>query len=176
MIDIYREIHDNCDIFLCLQGNTRLCNYKYNCKVLIVVRVRIMMFCTTFKHISVVAWWSVLLVEERGVPGENHWPVTNYWKTWLHDTQLYQVHLTWTRFELKTLVVIGNGCTGSWKSNYHMITTITAPPKIRVFINYSYCSAFHELVLWTCTYQRLLQYLQGLSYWLVSFVFLYDFF
>ena len=26
----------------------------------------------TFNNISVISWWSVLLVEETGVPGENH--------------------------------------------------------------------------------------------------------
>jgi len=32
----------------------------------------------TFKNISVISWWSVLLVEETGVPGENHRPVASY--------------------------------------------------------------------------------------------------
>jgi hypothetical protein len=31
-----------------------------------------MVFNATFKNISVISWWSVLLVEETGVPGENH--------------------------------------------------------------------------------------------------------
>jgi hypothetical protein len=30
-----------------------------------------MVFNTTFNNISVISWWSVLLVEESGVPGEN---------------------------------------------------------------------------------------------------------
>ena len=29
-------------------------------------------FNTTFNNISVISWWSVLLVEETVVPGENH--------------------------------------------------------------------------------------------------------
>jgi hypothetical protein len=33
----------------------------------------------------------------------------------------------WVGFKLKTLVVIGTDCTGSCKSNYHNITTTTAP-------------------------------------------------
>jgi hypothetical protein len=33
-----------------------------------------MVFNTTFNNISVISWWSVLLVEETGVPGENHRP------------------------------------------------------------------------------------------------------
>ena len=31
-----------------------------------------MVFNTTFKNISVISWWSALLVEENGVPGESH--------------------------------------------------------------------------------------------------------
>jgi hypothetical protein len=38
----------------------------------IVVRVRVRVFNATFNNISVISWLSVLLVEETGVPGENH--------------------------------------------------------------------------------------------------------
>jgi hypothetical protein len=31
-------------------------------------------FNATFNNISVRAWWSVLLLEETGVPGKNHRP------------------------------------------------------------------------------------------------------
>jgi hypothetical protein len=41
------------------------------------VRIRVMVFNATFNNISVISWWSVLLVEETGVPGENHRPVTS---------------------------------------------------------------------------------------------------
>ena len=47
----------------------------------------------------------------------------------LHYIMLYQVHLPWVGFKLTTLVVIGTDCIGSYKSNYHMITTTTAPEK-----------------------------------------------
>ena len=40
---------------------------------------------------------------------------------------LYRVHLAWTGFEIATLVVISTDCIGSYKSNYHTITTVTAP-------------------------------------------------
>jgi hypothetical protein len=33
-----------------------------------------MVFNTTFNNISLISWWSVLLVEETGVPRENHQP------------------------------------------------------------------------------------------------------
>jgi len=45
----------------------------------------------------------------------------------LYHIMLYRVHLAWAGFELKTSVVIGTDCKGSCKSNYHTITTTTAP-------------------------------------------------
>jgi hypothetical protein len=41
-------------------------------------RVRVMVFNATFNNISVISWWSVLLVEETGVPGENHQPAASH--------------------------------------------------------------------------------------------------
>ena len=38
------------------------------------VGVMVMVFNATFNNISVISWWSVLWVEETGVPGENHRP------------------------------------------------------------------------------------------------------
>ena len=32
----------------------------------------VVVFNTTFNNISFISWWSVFLVEEIGVPGENH--------------------------------------------------------------------------------------------------------
>jgi len=40
-----------------------------------------MWFKATFNNISVISWWSVLLVEETRVHGENHRPVANHWQT-----------------------------------------------------------------------------------------------
>jgi hypothetical protein len=40
--------------------------------------VRVMEFNATFNNISVISWRSVLLVEESGVPGENHRPAANH--------------------------------------------------------------------------------------------------
>jgi len=39
----------------------------------------------------------------------------------------YQVYLAWVGFELRLVVVIGTDIISSYKSNYHMITTTTAP-------------------------------------------------
>ena len=88
--------------------------------------VRVMVFNGIFNNISAISWRSVLLLEETGVPGENHRPATSH-------IMLHRVHLSWTGFEFPTLVVIGTHCIGSYKSNYHTITTTTAAD---VSINY----------------------------------------
>ena len=38
----------------------------------------VMMFNATFKNISVILWWSILLVEEIGGSGENHRPAASH--------------------------------------------------------------------------------------------------
>jgi hypothetical protein len=45
---------------------------------------RVMVLNATFNNISVISWRSVL-VEETGVPGENHRPVANHWQTLSHN-------------------------------------------------------------------------------------------
>jgi hypothetical protein len=35
-------------------------------------RVRVMVVNATFNNISIISWFSLLLAEESGVPGENH--------------------------------------------------------------------------------------------------------
>ena len=82
-----------------------------------------MLFNTTFNNISVISWWSVLLVEETRVPRENHLPAAS--QTNFYHILLYRVHLAWAGFELTTLVMIGTDCIGSYKSNYHTITKTT---------------------------------------------------
>jgi hypothetical protein len=76
-----------------------------------------MVFNAAFNNISVISWLSVLLVDETVVHGENHWPAASHDK--LYQIILYWVHLTWAGFQLKTLVVIGTDCIGSYKSNYY---------------------------------------------------------
>ena len=53
--------------------------------------------------------------------------------------------LSWTGFELTTLVVIGIDCTGSCKSNYHTITT--AP-----YLKWQVINIIHHLY-WTIIYK-----------------------
>jgi hypothetical protein len=46
---------------------------------------RVVVFYSTFNNISVISWRSVLLVEETGGPGENHWPIASHWQTLSHN-------------------------------------------------------------------------------------------
>jgi hypothetical protein len=49
------------------------------------VRVRVNVFNDTFNNFSVISWRTVLLVEEIGVPWENHRPVASHWQTLSHN-------------------------------------------------------------------------------------------
>ena len=40
---------------------------------------------TTFNNISFISWRSVLMVEEAGVPRENHQPIASHWQTSSHN-------------------------------------------------------------------------------------------
>ena len=89
------------------------------------IRVRVMLFNATFNNISAISWLSVLLVEETGVPGENHRPAASPCET-LSPNVVSSTPLL-SRATLTTLLVIGTDCIGSYKSNYHTITTMMTP-------------------------------------------------
>jgi len=78
-----------------------------------------MVFNATFNNISVISWWSVSLVEETGVPKENHR------QTLSHNVVSSTPRLS----EIQTHNVSGDGLwlQRSCKSNYHTITTTTTP-------------------------------------------------
>jgi hypothetical protein len=44
-----------------------------------------MVFNATFNNISAISWWSVLLLEETGVSGENHRPAASHYQTLSHN-------------------------------------------------------------------------------------------
>jgi hypothetical protein len=48
-------------------------------------RFRFMVLNATFNNMSVISWLSVLLVEETGLPGENHRPAASHWQTLSHN-------------------------------------------------------------------------------------------
>jgi hypothetical protein len=80
-----------------------------------------MVFNTTFKHISAISWWSVLLV---GVPEENHRPAARHWQTLSHNVASSTPH-----HSLIALVVMGTDRAVVHKPNYHTITSTTTPLK-----------------------------------------------
>jgi hypothetical protein len=57
----------------------------------------------------------------NGVPRENHWPALGHWQT-LSQNVVSSTSRP-SGFELTTLVVMCTDCIGSYKSNYHTITT-----------------------------------------------------
>ena len=87
-------------------------------------------------NISVIWWRSVLLVEENG---ENHRTVAIKVTDKLLHIILYGVHLAMNGFELTTLMLIGTDCTGSCKSNYYTITTITTTTTLVNTLNKNIC-------------------------------------
>ena len=66
----------------------------YNVKV---IRVRVIVFSTTLNNISAISWWSVLLVEETGVPGENHRTAGSHLQTSSHNVLSFTSRLNGIR-------------------------------------------------------------------------------
>jgi hypothetical protein len=85
----------------------------------------LMVFNATLNNILAISLPSVLLLEEIGEPGENHWPVASH----RHHYYIMLYSLSWSRLELATSVLMGTDCIGSCKSNYHTNTAKTAPEK-----------------------------------------------
>ena len=64
-----------------------------------------MVLNVTFNNISVISWWSILLMEETGVPRESHQPVASHWQTVSHNVVL-NTPCNQFGFELTTLVAL----------------------------------------------------------------------
>ena len=62
----------------------------------------LMVFNTTFNNISVILWRSILLVEEIGVPRENHQHVACHWQTLSHNVVSSTPHIN--RFKIHNIM------------------------------------------------------------------------
>ena len=80
-------------------------------------------FNATFNNTSVISWRSVLLVEETGVLTKIHQPAASHWQTLSHNIVSSSPRLC----KVRTHNVSGDRYKCSCKSNYHTVTSMTAP-------------------------------------------------
>jgi len=69
----YNFIHDWYATVL----HVNLCIHKYQFYLIVIVYF---VFNVTFIAVSAISWWSVLLVAETGIHGENHRQTASYWR------------------------------------------------------------------------------------------------
>ena len=69
------------------------------------IGVMVVVFNATFRNISVISWRSALLVQESGVPEENHRPATSHWKTMTY-IEIAIWPIIWTTMQSLQLLVL----------------------------------------------------------------------
>jgi hypothetical protein len=112
-----------------------------------------MVFNATFNNISVISWRSALLVEETGVPGENHRHVASQWQTlsyniiysysYLESDLIKHCHVIFTHSLGQPLIVRSHSKVHRSRGNPREIPTWAS----RVS-NYSYFPWFNRQQTW----------------------------
>jgi hypothetical protein len=67
--------------YVCIYGDFNTAVTDPGCFVPLHLKVCLYVLNATFNNISAISWQSVLVVEEAGVPGENHRPWASNWQT-----------------------------------------------------------------------------------------------
>ena len=108
-----------------------------------------MVFNAIFNNISVTSWRSVLLVEETGVPGENHWPVASRWQTFWNSGLSKPYYWSWSnvcQVKVKSVLVILPkmvnflSCLQKFSIVYFRRLLSLTSVSIRLFLFWRFCS------------------------------------
>ena len=92
------------------------------------------MFNAIFENISTISWWSVLLVEETGVLGENHQPYIFFRIMACYDNDIISIKQHTTMSVLCTL----SNLQVCWLLGYHYLPEAY---QLRLTIPFSYIRA-----------------------------------
>ena len=103
--------------------------------------IMVMVFNTIFNNISIISWWSVLLMEETGVLGENHRPVASHWQDVSHNVVSSTPRLSVGLLEFK---VVQNICANLLNLFLHSVEFVQGEKwKLSVYV----FGFFYELTL-----------------------------
>ena len=100
------------------------------------VNVRVIVLSATFNNISVISWWSALLLEETGVPGEIHRHAASHWQTLSHTviSSIWQttgmiktcLYLIWKKYILIIFYVPFSDAQCLFSTNKYFYPAMTA--------------------------------------------------
>jgi hypothetical protein len=139
----WRRSDDNSSTFFLRKVELKMKNFHLEVKLLKLLGLGL--WCLTPHSTIFQLYRCVTFICEGNLSiGENHWSAQVTDK--LYHLMLYLVHLTWARFELTTLVVIGTDCIASYKSNHHTIQPWLAP--VLIWIDPRVISEVYLNVLW----------------------------